>query len=287
MRLRTSAWALGGALVLVSSVAAFQMPFRVYVSMEGYDNIPLPADYQEKSEWIFARLMYPPNPDAHFAAGGRRFASDWRQGGTSWTQDYPRADRHFAQALRRLTRVNVRSVEQPVNLEDGDDVFNWPWMAAGEMGSWLLTDAQASKLRDYLLRGGFLYLDDFWGPDEWADFEQEMKHVFPDRDIVEIENKDQIFHSVYDLDDRYQILGQWALNNRGGFGGGGLSYRVNGTHAEWKGIYDDHNRLMVAMSFNSDVGDSWEWADDPRYPERYSALGIRIGVNYVTYDLTH
>jgi hypothetical protein len=287
MKLRTSAWALGGALMLVSSVAAFQMPFRVYVSMEGYDNIPLPPDYQEKSEWVFARLMYPPNPYAHFAAGGRRFASDWRQGGTSWTQDYPRADRHFAQALRRLTRVNVRSVEQPVNLEDGDDVFNWPWLAAGEMGSWLLTDAQAAKLRDYLLRGGFLYLDDFWGPDEWADFDQEMKRVFPDREIVEIDNKDQIFHSVYDLDDRYQILGQWSLNGRGGFGGGGMSYRVNGTHAEWKGIYDDHNRLMVAMSFNSDVGDSWEWADDPRYPERYSALGIRIGVNYVTYDLTH
>ena len=66
-----------------------------------------------------------------------------------------------------------------------------------------------------------------------------------------------------------------------------MTYRVAGTHAEWKGIYDDHNRLMVAMSFNSDVGDSWEWADDPQYPEKFSALGIRIGVNYVTYDLSH
>jgi hypothetical protein len=288
MQLRTAAWAIGGGLVLASTLVAFQMPFRVYVSMEGYDDIPLPPDYQVKSEWIFARLMYPQNPySARFGGRGARFGGrDWREGGTSWTQDYPRADRHFALALRRLTRLNVRSVEQPVNLDDGDDVYNWPWLAAGEMGDWLLTDKQAAKLRDYLLRGGFLYLDDFWGPDEFASFNQTMSRVFPDREIVEIDNKDQIFHVVYDLDDRYQILGQWALGRgRGGFGG--MGNRVAGTHAEWKGIYDDHKRLMVAMSFNSDVGDSWEWADDPGYPEKFSALGIRIGVNYVTYDLTH
>jgi hypothetical protein len=290
MKVRVAAWALGGGLALVSTLAAFQMPFRMYVSMEPYDDIPLPADYQVKSEWIFARLMYPQNPhSARFGGRGARFGGrDWRQGGTSWTQDYPRADRHFAQALRRLTRLNVRSVEQPVNLDDGDDVFNWPWLAAGEMGDWLLTDAQVAKLRDYLLRGGFLYLDDFWGPDEFASFNETMSRVFPDREIVEIENKDQIFHTVYDLNDRYQILGEWSLGRRGGFGGrGGMNNRVAGTHAEWKGIYDDHNRLMVAMTFNSDVGDSWEWADDPEYPEKYSALGIRVGVNYVTYALTH
>src|SRR6266446_5929006 len=107
-----------------------------------------------------------------------------------------------------------------------------------------------------------------------------MKAVFPERPIVEIENGDSIFHTVYDLDDRYQILGQWALNSR-------QSYRVNGTVAQWKGIYDEQGRVMVAMSFNSDVGDSWEWADDPRYPEKYSALGIRIGVNDVVYSMTH
>ena len=104
---------------------------------------------------------------------------DWREGGTSWTQDYPRADRHFSMALRRLTRLHVRSVEQPVNLEDGDDVFNWPWMAVGEMGDWLLTPPQAAKLRDYLLRGGFLYMDDFWGQNEWDRFMVSMNAVFP------------------------------------------------------------------------------------------------------------
>ena len=281
MRLPKMIRRLGGGLVCVTTLMAFQQPFRVYRSMEGYDDIALPPDYQVPAEWVFGRLMYPQHPYSQFGGRGYRFGGrDWRQGGTSWTQDYPRADRHFAVALRRLTRINVRSSEQPVNLDDGDDVFNWPWLAAGEMGDWKLTDAQVVKLRDYLLRGGFLYLDDFWGPQEWARFEESMRAVFPDRPIIDIEDKDAIFHTVYDLDDRYQILGQWAL-------GGRQSYRTAGTVGEWRGIYDDHNHLVVGMTFNNDVGDSWEWADDPYYPDKFSELGIRLGVNYVVYSLSH
>jgi hypothetical protein len=270
-----------GAIASVTAIYAFQREFRVYASLEGYDRIPLPPDWQVKADWIFARLMYPNHPRARFSRPiGYGGYIDWREGGTSWSQDYPRADRHFAQALRRLTRMNVRSVEQPINLDDDDDVYNWPWLAAGEMGDWKLTDSQAAKLRDYLLRGGFLMLDDFWGTEEWNRFEESIKAVFPDRPIVEIDNADAIFHSVYDLDDRYQVPGQWALAR-------GTTYRNDGFVARWRGIYDDKGRLMVAMCFNSDVGDSWEWADDPRYEEKYSALGIRIGVNYVIYSLTH
>ncbi|MEQ1886788.1 MAG: DUF4159 domain-containing protein [Bryobacteraceae bacterium] len=270
-----------GALGLAAGLGAFQREFRVYRSLEPYDNVPLPPDWKIPAEWVFGRLMYPPHPRARFSRpfryGG---ASDWRNGGTSWAQDYPRADRHFAQALLRLTRVHARSVEQPVNLDDDDDIYNWPWLCGGEMGDWKLTSDQATRLRDYLLRGGFLMLDDFWGTEEWNRFEESMKLVFPDRPTVEIEDSDPIFHSVYDLDDRYQIPGQWALMR-------GTTFRNDGSVARWRGIYDDHGRLMVAMCFNSDLGDSWEWADDPNYMEKYSALGIRIGVNYVIYSLTH
>ena len=267
-------------LATVAALYGFQREFRVYRSMEPYDDVQLPPDWQDKTEWIFARLMYPQHPRARF---GRYYGwgnFNWLQGGTSWTQDYPRADRHFSLALRRLTRVQVRSVEQPVNLDDGDDVYYWPWLAAGEMGDWKLTDAQAKKLRDYLLRGGFLMLDDFWGTEEWDRFYESMVRVFPDRPIVEIADADSIFHTVYDLDDRYQVPGEWALRR-------GTTYRNDGETPHWRGIYDSNGRLMVAMSFNSDIGDSWEWADEARYPERYSALGIRIGVNYVIYSLTH
>ncbi len=268
-------------IVLAASLYAFQRPFRVYRSLEPYDDVIIPSDYEEKCEWVQARLMYPQHPNARFARPWRfGSAFDWREGGTSWSQDYPRADRHFAEAVRRLTRVHARSVEQPVNLDDGDDVYNWPWLVAGEMGDWKLTDAQAKKLRDYLLRGGFLMLDDFWGTEEWDRFEESMQLVFPDRPILDVGDADSIFHTVYDLDDRYQVPGQWALRR-------GRMYRNDGATPFWRGIADDKGRLMVAISFNSDIGDSWEWADDPAYPEKYSALGIRIGVNYVVYSLTH
>jgi hypothetical protein len=286
---RGTAWRLCAGLALAGALCAFQRPFRVYLSVEPYDDIPLPPDYQQNAEWVFGRLMYPEHPDGIFGSrrGRRGFGGfggglDWRYGGTGWTQDYPRADRHFAQAVRRLTRVDARSVEQPVNPDDLDDFFNWPWLNAGEMGDWKLTDAQVQTLREYLLRGGFLMLDDFWGPEEYARFNETMSKVFPDRPVVEIESRDPIFHTVYDLDQRYQILGLWAFSR-----GGGMSRRAEGTVAHWLGVFDDKNRVMVAISFNSDVGDSWEWADDPGYPEKLSALGIRLGVNYVVYSMTH
>lgn len=281
MTCRKTLWQLASGVAFVIVLYGFQRPFRVYPSMEPYDDIPLTPDWQEKTEWVFARLMYPQHPNARFGRW-RRFGSplDWREGATSWTQDYPRADRHFAQALRRLTRIHVRSAEQPVNLDNEGDVYNWPWLCAGEMGDWKLTDLQAKTLREYLLRGGFLMLDDFWGTEEWDRFKESMERVFPDRPIVEVEDADSIFHTVYDLDDRYQVPGQWALRR-------GTLYRNDGSVPHWQGIYDDAGRVMVAISFNSDVGDSWEWADDPSYPEKYSALGIRIGVNYVVYAMTH
>jgi len=285
--LRRWFWGVGCGLALIGVLCA-QKPFRVLRSLEAYDDVPLPPDYQETTEWVQARLMYPQHPEARFGPRGRYGfggfgrALDWREGGTSWSQDYPRADRHFAAAIRRLTRVHARSVEQPVNPDDTDDIFNWPWMVAGEMGDWKLTPAQVKTVREYLLRGGFLYMDDFWGQEEWDRFDETMQAIFPDRPIVEIDDKDAIFHTVYDLDERYQILGQWALRPNGF-----MSQRAAGTVARWRGIYDDKGRLMVAMSFNSDVGDSWEWADSPTYPEKFSALGIRLGVNYVIYSMTH
>jgi len=283
-----TAWLLFAGLAAAGALCAFQRPFRVYFSIERYDDIPLPPDYQTPAEWVFGRLMYPEHPYGMFGSAGRRgfrFGSmgfDWREGGTGWTQDYPRADRHFAAAIRRLTRVEARSVEQPVNPDDLDDFFNWPWLNAGEMGDWKLTDPQVKTLREYLLRGGFLMLDDFWGPEEYDRFAETMSKVFPERPVIDMPGRDAIFHTVYDLDDRYQILGEWALS-RGGF----MWQRAEGTVAHWLGIYDDKGRVMVAISFNSDVGDSWEWADDPSYPEKFSALGIRLGVNYVVYSMTH
>lgn len=279
MSSRAILWSILCAVAFIGTAFALDRtlphPFQEYPGVEyRIGSIPLPPDYQEKTEWAFARLMYPGGWNDGYA--GRE--SDWHDGRSLWTQDYPRADRHFSLAVRRLTRIHVRSVEQPVNLDNGDDVYNWPWLYAVQVGEWGITDAQAHKLRDYLLRGGFFMADDFHGTVEWQVFQESMKRVFPDRQIVDIPDSDPIFHTVYDLDDRYQIVGAEHLAE---------GHKLDGYVARWRGIYDDKGRVMIAASFNSDIGDSWEWADTPEYPEKYSALGVRIGINYIVYAMTH
>jgi hypothetical protein len=254
------------------------LPFRQYDGVEySVGEIPLPADADVKSEWTFARLMYPGGDNDGYCRNGR-FCGDWRLGRTLWTQDFPRADRHFSLAVRRLTRVDARSVEQCVNLDAGDEVYNYPWLYAVQVGEWGITNAQAAKLRDYLLRGGFFMADDLHGTVEWAVFQESMQRVFPDRPIIDIPDSDAIFHTVYDLDDRYQVVGHEHLRE---------GHKLDGYVAHWRGIYDDKGRIMVAISANSDLGDSWEWADDPSYPEKFSALGMRLGINYIVYAMTH
>jgi hypothetical protein len=122
--------------------------------------------------------------------------------------------------------------------------------------------------------------DDFHGVQEWAIFEDSMRRVFPDRPIVDIENGAAIFHTIYDLDERYQVPG-WSPWSRG------MTSEFGGVVPRWRGIYDDKGRLVVAICHNMDLGDSWEHADNPEYPEKFSALGIRIGINYVVYSMTH
>jgi hypothetical protein len=261
-------------LAFACAALAFQRPFHQFPGVE-YRDFEVPEDWNQHAEFAFARLMFPPGPlDGYYP----RFQGDWRRGLSLWTQDYPRADRHFSRALQRLTRVKVRSVEQPVMLEDGDEAFNWPWLYAVQVGEWGLNEDEARIMREYLLRGGFFMADDFHGIDEWNEFEKRIKFVFPDRPIVEIDDKDAIFHTVYDLDDKIQVPGQAHLR---------LGYKNNGIGAHWRGIYDDKGRIMVAISYNSDLGDAWEYADDPYYPEKFSGLAIRVGVNYVVYAMTH
>lgn len=279
MSFRKLLWRVGCGLACFGVLCAFQRPFREFSGTEYWaGEIPMPPDYQEKTEWAFARLMFPgggPGVDGYYP----RFQGDWHQGLSLWTQDYPRADRHFSLAVRRLTRIHVRSVEQPVNLDEGD-AYDWPWLYAVQVGEWGLTGRQGEELREYCLRGGFFMADDFHGNAEWQVFETRIRKAFPDRPIVEIENKDAIFHTVYDLDERYQVPGQAHL--RAGYKGGS-----DGIGAHWRGIYDDKGRVMVAISYNSDIGDAWEYADDPRYPAKFSDLAIRLGVNYIIYAMTH
>jgi hypothetical protein len=263
-------------LAFVGALCAFQRPFREFPGVE-YTSFERPPDWQEKTEFAFARLMFPGGWNDGYRG---RFDGDWRQGYTLWTQDFPRADRHFSQALRRLTRVHVRSVEQCVNLDEGD-AYDWPWLYAVQVGEWGLTNQQADEMRDYLLRGGFFMADDLHGTTEWQVFEERIKKVFPDRPIVDLEDRDPIFHIVYDTSKRLQVPGAAHLRE------GCKACNQGGRGAYWRGILDDKGRVMIAISYNSDLGDAWEFADDASYPAPFADVAMRLGVNYVVYAMTH
>jgi hypothetical protein len=254
-----------------------QRPFREYPAMESMDSAAaLPPDYQNKAELVLGRLMYPSG-----GRGGRGGGGNWANGGTNWTVDYPRGDRTFSVAIRRLTRIDVRSVEQPVNPDDGDDIFYYPYLHAGMPTSWVFTDAQAAKIREHLLRGGFLTVDSFFGTQEWEGFERGMRQIFPDREIVELADDDAVFNAGFAVGEKYQV-GNFRSMLRNG-----STYRADGSTPHWRAVRDDQGRVMVAINFNNDLGDSWQLADDPRYPEKFSYLGIRLGINYVIYAMTH
>ena len=269
--------AVGCALIFLGALYGFQKPWREYPAVE-YNNFPLPKDYQIPAEWTFARLMFPGGPlDGYYP----RFQGDYRRGLSLWTQDYPRADRHLAGAMRRLTRIDVRSVEQVVALDDDDDAFNFPWIYAVQVGEWGFTEKEGAKLREYIQRGGFFMADDLHGNSEWGEFNKRIHFAFPDREIVELADDDAYFHAVFDITDRPQVPGEAHLRE------GCKNCSEGGRGAHWRAIKDDKGRIVVAVSHNSDLGDAWEFADSPYYPEKESALAIRIAVNDVIYAMTH
>ena len=220
------------------------------------------------AEFHFVRLAYTTNS----LRGGRR-------GNSLWMTDYPDAEHHFLAGLNRLTRVDAAPEGRVLTLMD-DEIFDYPWMYAVEVGGWYLDLREAHRLREYLLRGGFLVVDDFHGTQEWAAFMAGMSRVFPDRAVRDIPEDDESLHVLYDLDTRVQIPGILFLRR-------GVTYERDGYLPHWRGIYDDDGRLMVAINFNMDLGDAWEHADWPQYPEHMTALAYRFGINYVLYAMTH
>jgi hypothetical protein len=216
-------------------------------------------------EFHFARLIYADAPQY-----GRR-RNGW------WSQDWPEADEHFSENLQRLTRINTGP---PVTVRLTDEqLFDYPFLYATQVGYWDLSDTEIARLREYLLRGGLLMGDDFWGEGERANFEASIARAFPDRPIVDIPADDAVLRVVFPISEFTQIPG---LRHIGRFG------RMAQLPApRWRGIYDDSGRLLVAMNYNQDVGDSWEEADNPDYPEPMTALGYRLGINYITYVMTH
>ncbi len=243
-----------------------QKEFREY---PGEERVPLPPDWRVTHEWVTARMMW------HTFGGRGAF------GFTGWGTDYPGGDRNLIEGVRRLTLIDVRSVEQPVEFDGSDDPYNWPFMYAVEVGRWAMDEEEAKQLREYFDRGGFLMVDDFHGLQEWAQFEEGIREVFPDRDWDDLPADDPIFHMLSDVDLNVQIAGEAALQY------GRTWERSDDIRPRWRGIRDAKGRIVVAICHNMDLGDAWEHSNDAWYPEEMASAAHRVLVNYATYDLTH
>ena len=236
------------------------------------------------AEFHFIRLEYTDLPQYH-----RRWGYSSRDGTGAgwWLVDWPAADNHFTYGIQRLTRIDIGD---PRHLRLTDDrIFDYPWIYATQTGWWDLSDAETDRLREYLRRGGFLMTDDFWGPgrDQWEVFRQTMNRVFPDKQITEIDETDSAMHVLYDIREQDRTFIPGSRHLRRGADGSVQVIQPAGTNPQWHAVLDDRNRMLVAVNYNTDIGDAWEFADVPYYPEEMTALAYRYGINYIIYAMTH
>ena len=255
----------------------FAQPRAVCAARGGYqgsaaDNTPTTPDRTCPRSFIGAGSSTLPATPTAAASGFAAFAAAGRR-------DYPKADNDCLIALRRLTRINSPS---PLNVADldSDHLFDYPWIYAVDVNTWTFTDEEAKRLHDYLLKGGFLMVDDFHGTDDWQHFMAGMRMVLPDRPVEDLKDDDEIYHVLYDINEKFQIPSEVYVNT-------GRTYEKDGYVPKWRAIRNDHGRIMVAICANMHLGDAWEWADSPEYPEKFSGLAFRIVLNYITYSMTH
>jgi hypothetical protein len=198
----------------------------------------------------------------------------------AWYTDWPKSDRQFILGIRRLTNIRVAEQEKTLPLT-APEIFSYPFLYAVECGHWNLTDAEVLALREYLMRGGFLFCDDFWGSREWENFRRNMSRVLPEAIIMDLPMSHSIFHSYYDI---HQII---QVPNVGNAIYSDQTSEQDGFVPHCRGIQDQNGRLSVLINWNTDLGDAWEWADLPGFPAKYSTYAYKIGINAIVYAMSH
>jgi hypothetical protein len=214
--------------------------------------------------------------------GGSRFGR--RGGGGSWRTDYPKADCQFITVIKRLAGLDIFYDSNAIALDD-PNLRRYPFLYMLEVGRLDLSDAEAKGLRSYLDAGGFLVIDDFWGTYEWAGFEQGIRKVFPTEPIVEIPLDHDLFKAFYTIDRIVQVPN--VRNAAAVARGFGQTWEEDGVVPHVRGIFGDDGRLLVLINWNTDIGDAWEWAEDPYYPLEFSTYAFEMGVNMILYSMTH
>jgi hypothetical protein len=210
--------------------------------------------------------------------------------GAGWNVDWPRADINLSIRLAELTRTSVTMDDENepetllVNLKS-PELFRCPFVMISEPGGAYLDEQDAKNLRDYLLKGGFLWADDFWGDYAWDYWESMIRKALPSSTypIVDVPRDHAIFHQVLNAQEVPQIpgIGYWDGRDR--------TWERPGTERDrFAAINDSRGRIMVLMTFNTDFGDSYEReTENPLYFQKFSVPGYAFGINTIIYSLTH
>ena len=208
----------------------------------------------------------------------------WRR--ERWATDYPKADIQFLAVLRRLIDIDAYPAENAVRLDD-PGLRRFPLLYILEISNMDLSDEEVRALRSYLEAGGFLVVDDFWGNRAMQNLYFQLQRVLPGREMRPVPQDHPIFNAVYDIERIQQVP------NVGQGRSGGPTTECWGCEAQVWGVYEDfanegeHGRLMAVIHWNTDLGDAWEWAEDPYYPLLYSTFAYEMGVNMVVYAMSH
>jgi len=213
-------------------------------------------------------------------------------GGSGWNTDYPGADNNFSVRLAELTNVQVKvdprhEPDYVVVALNDPLLYRCPILFMEDVGTASLNELETANLRDFFLKGGFLWVDDFWGTRAWNNWVETISRVLPPGEfpIFDIPMNHPIMQSLYHVDSVPQVsnIAFWRNSN------GATSERgQDSIDVHWRGIQDRQNRLMVLMSHNTDIADTWEReGQNEDYFNLFSPRGYAIGVNAVLYAMTH
>ena len=263
---------------LIAAATTVEAQFRRGFG-RGFGNVRLSTPADVDGSFQFCRIIF---------NGG--FGGD-NQGG-SWNVDWPRADINLSIRLSELTKTTVGKASdgEPNHLllRLTDEVlYQCPFIMMTEVGSAALNEAEGAKLRDYLLKGGFLWADDFWGGYAWQWWEAQLRRVLPadQYPIVELPRDHPLFHSQFQVQRTPQIA---SINFWAGSGGNTSERGADSAEVHTRAILDDKGRIMVLSTHNTDLGDSFEReGDDPEYFRTMSVPGYSFGINVLVYAMTH
>jgi len=245
----------------------------------------LPGSPTRPHQFYLARAMYNGTRGGGFFR--RRGWDRLGDRGPAWSIDYPTADRVMTRVATRLSNLDACEWEKPISLAD-PELRRYPFLYSLEWGYADLTDAEVRGLRDYLLKGGFLMLDDFWGSREWANLVRELGRVLPDHAIVDVPRDHAVFGSFYELDEEILQVPNVGNGQAVAMGyPGARTWEQDGYEAHLRGIFDENGRLIVAINWNTDLGDALEWAESPSYPLEYSTFASRLFLNLIVYAMAY